>query len=718
MAERIEGTLERIIFFNEEKHYCVADFSPEKGEKIVVTGVFPGVECGEYLQLEGEWVRHPRHGAQFRATSFESRLPASVHGIRKYLGSGLISGIGKTYARKIVDHFGTETIRVISEESARLREVPGIGKERARAIKQAWDRHHAFRSVMIFLQTYGVTPSRCLKLVKRYGEETEAVLRSNPYRLASEVDGIGFKTADAIAVNLGLASDGRERIAAGLVHVGKMAEEEGHTALPRGDWVSRASELLGLAPYAIDPVLDASIGQKCIVALESGTILQGATLAGAEQRLARAIIDLATARSQLPPIKIDAAVQWARERAEIDFAPAQEQALRLALQKPVAVLTGGPGTGKTTILRVLVSILQPKKVRVALASPTGRAAQRLSEATGMEALTIHRLLEFDPATGGFLRKPGKPIEADYVIIDESSMLDTFLAASLIAAIRPGAHLLLVGDADQLPSVGPGNVLRDIIASGSFPVVRLDRIFRQASGSHIVGLAHSILAGQQSSGLQALEAPDKPALQGEVQWLEATDSATVLERIIRLVKYLAKACPGLNLRNDLQVLSPMHKGEVGVANLNERLREILNPGAVNQPGLFAAGDKVMQNRNNYELGIYNGDIGMVEKINPGGGGMEVTFGRQKVELGRSDFSDLSLAYAVTVHKSQGSEYPVVILPLVRQHFVLLQRNLLYTAVTRAKAALFLVGDQSALSMAVKRREGDQRITHLVPKIQGV
>lgn len=714
MPDSLKGTIERIVFSNEEKQFLVAEFSPENEKrKVTVTGVLPGVQCGESLVLSGEWVSHPRHGHQFRIESFESSLPSSVHGIRKYLGSGLIPGIGKTYAAKIVGHFGVETLEVISNKSSRLREVPGIGRERARKIKQGWEEHRAFREVMIFLQTYGVSASKCLRLVKRYGESTEKKLRSDPYTLADEIDGIGFRTADQIAVNLGLPSDGPARVAAGLSFCLQQAADEGHTAMARGDLLSQAAGILGLPREVVEPVLDRSVEEKTILPVEGGMLLQRPDLARSESRIAEALIRLVCAQSALPPIDLEKAVKWAEKRGGIEFAEEQGKALEVALSNPVAVLTGGPGTGKTTILSALTAILSAKKVQIALASPTGRAAQRMSESTGLEAKTIHRLLEFEPG-GGFVHNQKKPLPHDFIVVDETSMLDVRLAAALISAVKPGAHLLLVGDADQLPSVGAGDVLRNLIDCRRFPVVRLQRVFRQQGGSRIVELAYQVLGGKTSFPFPVVQTPTRPFEGGDAQFLDAADPETCLDRILRLVEYIPKTMRGIHPVRDIQVIVPLHKGVIGVANLNQALKEKLNPHA--SPGLFAVGDKVIQMRNNYDLGVFNGDTGIVKDCDAGDGSLRVDFAGNLVKFERNQTSDLSMAYAITVHKSQGSEYPVLILPLLKQHFLLLRRNLVYTAITRGKKAVFLVGDPDAYAMAVRQTGDSKRVTDLPRKIE--
>tara|TARA_R100000027_G_scaffold17520_1_gene12719 strand:- start:4463 stop:6625 length:2163 start_codon:yes stop_codon:yes gene_type:complete len=717
MGDQLKGTVERIVFSNEEKQYLVAEFSPEDSrEKITVTGVLPGVQCGESLILRGDWVSHPRHGKQFRVAEFRSHLPSSVHGIRKYLGSGLIPGIGKTYAGKIVDHFGQETLDVISTKSSRLREVPGIGKERARKIKEGWEEHRAFRSVMIFLQTYGVSAAKCLRLVKRYGESTEKILRANPYRLADEIDGIGFRTADQIAVNLGLPSDGPERIMAALSYTLQQAADEGHTAMVRGELLTQASEILGLPGDSVEPVLQRALKDEQLLGIESETLIQRPDLSRSESRLAKALLKLVWAPSALPSIRAEKAVEWAEAKAGFAFAPEQRQGLIAALKERVTILTGGPGTGKTTILSALVSILQAKKVRVGLASPTGRAAQRMSEATGAPAKTIHRLLEHDHGTGGFVHHEKKSLPLDFVIVDEVSMLDIRLAASLFAAVASGASVLLVGDPDQLPSVGPGDVLRNLIESERFPVVRLNRVYRQGGDSRIVDLAYQILGGNPAFPFAKGQGPSRPEVDGDVQWVLGEDPDTCLDRILRLVDYIPKAMPGIDPVRDVQVICPLHKGTIGVSNLNQKIKERLNRRRVEGEGLFSVGDKVIQSRNNYDLGVYNGDLGIVTRTDLGDGALEIEFSGNRIIVEKGHQGDLSLAYAITVHKSQGSEYPVLILPLMKQHFLLLRRNLVYTALTRGKQAVFFVGDPDAYAMAVRQTSVSKRLTDLVRKIR--
>jgi len=772
-TEALVGVLERIIFFNEENHYTIAELRPENGgtrqnahsaseessPKVTIVGALPGVECGETLHLRGEWTHHTQHGPQFRIAEFESQLPASVYGIRKYLGSGLVPGIGKVYSNKIVDAFGADTFRVLSEESARLRHVPGIGKKRATSIKQAWDDKRAERELYIFLQTYGVSPARCLKLVNRFGSEAKQVLTENPYRAAREIDGIGFKTADQIAINLGFANDAPPRLDAGLLYSLETLQEEGHSAYPRAELAVHAAALLNTSLDRIEARIDALITGKSIVAHAStshaqqdsqlanasGQIIQLPLNHRAETRIAASVARLTRSSSGLPPIKTDAAIVWAAEKAGFTFHPLQAAALSAALLHKVSILTGGPGTGKTTILRALVDILRAKKVRVHLAAPTGRAAQRLAETTGGYASTLHRLLKFEPAKGRFATNEDHPLATDFLIVDEASMLDVRLAAALLAAVPTRAHLLLVGDTDQLPSVGAGNVLNDLIAtspeigdwdlgrafaktasrradnssapekeSSTLPVTRLSAIYRQKGQSAIVTTAHAINAGDPTLPLVLHDPADLQAWP-DLCFITATDAQDCVAKILDLcTRDIPRALRWPQPIRDIQVLAPMHKGTAGVANLNAQLQTALNPqrealrwGSTE----FRSGDKIIQLRNNYDLNLFNGDIGTLTAIDGREGTLTADFDGEPHTLTRRDFGDLALAYCISIHKSQGSEYPIVIIPLLKAHFMMLQRNLLYTAITRGRKKVFLVGDPAAYAMAVRNADSKQRCTHL-------
>jgi len=712
----ISGVLERITFYNDENGFLIGKLKGNDGkDEIAVVGKAPKVQCGETLLLSGSWSVHPKHGKQFTFDNFESKLPASAYGIRKYLASGLIHGIGKTYASKIVDHFGADTLRVISEESARLLEIEGIGKMRAKSIKQAWEEQKAVREVMMFLQTYGVTDSLCLRLVRKYGNEAKHILETDPYRIIREVKGIGFKTADRIALNLGLASNGSPRIDAGILHTMQECEDQGHTHFERREIVLQAIELLEANSDEVEARMNCLLEQSEVVESKPSWIQQPAT-ARAELTLAQSLKFLLKGQSSLPSILVDKAIDWAQQKAGFEFADAQAEALKQSLSSKVSILTGGPGTGKTTILRALVAILRAKKTKIFLTAPTGRAAKRMSESTSHFAQTIHRLLKFDPSQGGFSVNENSPLVCDYLIMDESSMLDTRLAAALVRALPANAHLLLVGDADQLPSVGSGNVLKDLIESEKLPVTRLGVTFRQADDSGIVGLAHSILAGKSGPPVP-LEPSSALPRHHDVHFIRAESPEQCVEVVCNLCKNVLPKSMGINPQTDLQILAPLHRGVGGIGNLNDQIRDSINPiGATHVVGsmLFREGDKVIQTRNNYDKDVFNGDLGVIQRVDSINGVLEIDFEGKRITYERMEVTDLQPAYAISVHKSQGSEYPVVIFPLLKQHFMMLQRNLVYTGLTRAKRKVIFVGDPAAYAMAIRNNKTVDRKTDLVRK----
>ncbi len=733
--------LERILFLNEENHYTIAEFRREesrggegtKPEKITIVGILPGVQCGETLFLSGEWTLHSQHGDQFKIATFRSELPGSVYGIRKFLGSGLVPGIGRTYAEKIVDAFGTDTFRVLSEEFAKLRSVPGIGPKRALAIRAAWDEQRSFRELYIFLQTYGVTPGQCLKLVKQFGGEAKGILLNDPYRVAREIDGIGFRTADRIAINLGFANDAPPRLDAGLIFALETLQDDGHTALQEADLRDHCATLLETSAARLEARIEHLVTTNALVRhwpvtahptaapLPGSGILQLPHNDRWERKIAGTVSRLERAASGLPSIRVDAALIWAEQKAGFTFADQQRAAVRTALERKVSILTGGPGTGKTTIIRALVEILKAKRARVTLAAPTGRAAQRLSETTGGFASTIHRLLRFDPAKGSFTANESHPLAIDFLVVDEASMLDTRLAAALLQAIPSRAHLVLVGDIDQLPSVGAGNVLKDLIASNRAPVTRLQVIYRQTGQSGIVTTAHAINAGDPClpPAVRDVASLDPWC---DLSFLLADTPEDAVRKLVQLCQdFIPKHYAGINPIQDVQILAPMHKGPAGVANLNSLLQSTLNPQArgFKWGGVeFRPGDKVIQLRNNYDKNLFNGDIGTIEGIDTESGTVTASFDGDSHAFSRGELGDLSLAYAISIHKSQGSEFPLVIVPLLKGHFMMLQRNLLYTAITRGRKKAFIVGEPAAYGMAVRNNESKLRVTHLKEKLAAV
>ncbi|WP_322513672.1 ATP-dependent RecD-like DNA helicase [Chloroflexus sp.] len=721
---QLDGILERITFQSESDGYTVAQLRPTgKRHTVTIVGKLLGVQPGEQLILEGEWRDHPTHGRQFSVQRYHSRLPATIDGIRRYLGSGLIKGVGPATAKRITETFGKYTLDVLEREPERLREVPGLGRKKAELIAEAWRAQQRIKDLMLLLQDLGLPTGVAVRIYKHYGDDALRVVQQEPYRLADEVDGVGFRTADAIAAGLGIARDDPRRIAAGLRFALGQASDDGHCYLPWRELVERAASLLTVTAEQVQAVLAELLaaGQ-----LWRDAIVTAATpeqqpiylppLAFAEIGVANAIRRSLAQRSALAahytPSRWELVFAHLAERRGIDLSPQQRDAVRTALTSPVMLLTGGPGTGKTTSLRALVLLLRARGYRPLLAAPTGRAARRLSEATGIEARTIHRLLEYGP-DGSFRRNAENPLDCDLLVIDEASMLDIVLANQLLKATPPGAHLVIVGDADQLPSVGPGRVLGDLIESGIVPRVHLDAIFRQAAGSGIAANARRInegllpvWGGHDDFYFFAAETPERCA--------ELTVEL-VVERIPRRFGY--------DPRRDIQVLSPTHKGIAGVAALNAALQAALNPP---RPGvaeyrsgatIFRVGDRVIQQRNDYDRDVYNGDTGEVIAINAEEQTVVVRFedGRA-IRYSGLDLDDLALAYALSVHKSQGSEYPVVVLPLLMQHQPLLQRNLLYTAVTRARRLVVIIGDRRAIAAAVAAAEVERRYTGLGVRLQ--
>jgi exodeoxyribonuclease V alpha subunit len=717
----ISGVLEKITYLNEENGFVVARLQ-EKGKKDLTTivGNLSGIHPGESLKLVGKWVQNRRFGEQFQVETFEMMVPATVQGIRKYLSSGLIKGIGPVMAGRIVDLFDLGTLEIIETTPDRLSEVEGVGPKRIAMITEAWKEQREVKDIMIFLQGHGVSAAYSAKIYKQYGNQSIQRVRENPYRLSQDIHGIGFVTADRIAQHLGISPHSLIRARAGLIYVLKELAEDGHVCYLETDLVQKAEEMLKVDGEIIIQATKDLFREKEIfietVDRERGLkAVYLAPLYHAEAGSADRLKRLMEFPSNIRPIHEEKALQWIEERLNIELAPKQKEAILAGARSKVMVITGGPGTGKTTIITAILRILQGLKLRILLAAPTGRAAKRMSEATGWEARTIHRLLEYSPRKGDFKKDQENPLEADVVIIDETSMVDILLMDHLLRAVSPSTHLILVGDVDQLPSVGPGNVLKDIIDSGLFPVVRLTEIFRQAQKSAIVMNAHRIHQGEFPIllGLDHKEGTD-------FYFIEEEDPEKVLERMIGLYAEEIPRRFGFHPIKEIQVLTPMHRGILGDLNLNLELQKRLNPepaGITYGSMTFRLHDKVMQISNNYEKDVFNGDIGWISRINQEDREVVVDFDGRLIPYASSELDEIVLAYAISVHKSQGSEYPAVILPLTTQHYLLLQRNLIYTGITRAKKLMVLIGSKKALGIAIHHNKPRSRYTYLSVRLRG-
>ena len=709
--EVLAGLVERVTFHNPESGFCVLR-TKARGHRDLVTvvGHAAMVAAGEWITASGEWVNDRTHGQQFKARFLRCSAPSSTEGMEKYLASGTIRGIGPVYARKLVRAFGERVFDIIEGEPERLREVDGIGPVRVRRITEAWAEQKIVREIMVFLHSHGVGTARAVRIFKTYGTDAVQVMTENPYRLARDIRGIGFKTADAIAMKLGIDKTAMIRVRAGIAYALSEAMDDGHCGLPEADLVPMTAELLEAPEDLVETARDLELADGAVVAAKVTGIacLFLAGLYRAERVIAERLLRIAEGRLPWPEIDAGKALPWVEQRTGLSLAESQADAIRLALTSKVMVVTGGPGVGKTTLMNAILRILKAKDVNMVLCAPTGRAAKRLSEATGLEARTIHRLLEADPRRGGFRRDSDNPLRCDLLVVDETSMVDVMLMQALLKAVPDGAALLLVGDVDQLPSVGPGQVLADIIASEAVPVVRLTEVFRQAARSRIVSSAHRINRG----GIPDLSRPEGDS---DFYFVQADDPEAAAAGVVDLVKTRIPRRFRFDAVRDIQVLCPMTRGAVGSRSLNIELQAALNPAGerkVERFGwTFAPGDKVMQIENDYDKDVYNGDIGYVEDVDPEAGELSAGFDGRTVTYGFGELDALVPAYAATVHKSQGSEYPAVVIPVLTQHYAMLQRNLLYTGVTRGKRLVVLVGQKKAVAIAVRNVSGRRRWSKL-------
>ena len=710
--EHLRGEVERLVYSSDESGFTICRLLvPGRGDLVTVVGTMPGIQPGERLHLRGRWINHPVHGYQFRADSYSSQLPASANAVRRYLASSLVKGIGPVLAGRLVDCFGDETLRVIEEQPERLSEAPGVGPRRVESIKQAWEEQQEIRGVMLFLQGHGVSAAYSTRIYKTYGQDAVGVVQENPYRLAQDVRGIGFITADKIARQMGIDEHSPHRAQAALEYLLLEQADEGHVFTSDADLVQMCQQRYDLP----EELLTASVGdlRKAgrIVLDGEAVYLRGLYLA--ERAVADSIRTLAASSGQRREFDAATAVDWASRRMGVELTGEQREAVHEAVSQKVFILTGGPGTGKTTILRAVISILEALGQRVALAAPTGRAAKRLGEATGREAQTLHRLLEFKPGEGGYGRNAGRPLDVDAVVVDETSMLDIVLCHHLLQAVPRHASVLFVGDANQLPSVGPGKFLGDVLESGAVPFLRLERIFRQGERSGIVEAAHRVNRGL----LPSLASGDSLR---DFYFVEAGEPEATANAVVRLCAERIPARFGLRPVRDVQVLCPMNRGAVGVHQLNDRLREALNPVGTEVTRFgrtFRVGDRVLQSVNNYDKGVFNGDLGWVAGVDHAGGRITVNFEETGVDYDFSELDELQPSFAMTVHRSQGSEFPAVVVPVLTQHYPMLQRNLLYTAITRGRRLVVVVGSRRALAMAVRNGRPGERNSRLRVRLSG-
>jgi exodeoxyribonuclease V alpha subunit len=719
VTEEISGLIERVTFHNDDSGFCVLRVKTTgRREETTVIGSLPSVTAGEWLVAEGGWVRDKEHGLQFKASTMKTVPPTTAEGIERYLGGGLVKGIGPILAKKLVGRFGAEVLTVIEERPAELQSVDGIGPKRRERIAHAWQEARQVREIMLFLHSQGVSTSRAVRIFKTYGEQAIAKVRENPYTLAKDIYGIGFTTADQIAQKVGIPRDSINRATAGIDHVLLESTSDGHCALPLEKLKPAAVKLLEVPEAKVEQALSQMLtsGSLLLEEIDSEPLIFLPHLRKAEEGVAARIKCLAGMATLYPPIDFDKAVAWCERRTGKTLAPSQREALKTVLGNRVVIITGGPGVGKTTLVNSILMILRAKGVKCLLCAPTGRAAKRLTETTGLEAKTIHRLLEIDPKTGRFTRNEGNPLACGLLVVDETSMVDVPLMHSLVRAVPNYAGLILVGDVDQLPSVGPGTVLRDLIESSVVPVVRLTEVFRQAAGSQIITNAHRIRRGQM------------PELRGagpssDFHFVEREEPEKIVATLVKLVLERIPERFHFDPIRDVQVLCPMNRGSLGVRELNTALQGALNPVRPGEPAVerfgwrFQVRDKVIQTENDYDKEVFNGDIGTIERIDPVEHEVVIRFDDRRVSYDFGELDEVGLAYAVTIHKSQGSEFPAVVIPLATQHYMLLQRNLIYTGITRGKRLLVLVGQKKALGIAVRNDRPQRRYSGLLASLRG-
>ena len=714
-TERLSGSVERVTFHSEESGFCVLRVKV-KGhlELVTVIGSAASITPGEYIECIGVWTNDRTHGMQFKSNQLKVVPPTTLEGIEKYLSSGMVKGIGPHFAKILVKAFKENVFAVIESEPESLLKLPGIGKKRVEKITSAWSEQKAIREIMVFLQSHGVGTGRAVRIYKTYGNEAIIKVTENPYRLALDIHGIGFKTADLIAGKLGIAPDSLIRAQAGVRHVLQELSGDGHCAAPWETLVEESVKLLEIPVVILEQAILEEITLENLVQEDIGgrPCLFLTPLQRAEVGTAASIRRILEGSTPWGNIDIDKAIPWVAEKAGLALSASQQEAVRLALTSKAVVITGGPGVGKTTLVNSILLIIQAKHLRVTLCAPTGRAAKRLSESTGLEAKTIHRLLEFDPKSYGFKRGKDNPLDTDLLVIDESSMVDIVLMNKLLSSVPSRAALMIVGDVDQLPSVGPGAVLADIIDSKAVPTVRLTEIFRQAASSRIIVNAHRINKGEMPLKAEGTELSD-------FYFIPAETPEEIYAKIVQVVTERIPKRFGLHPVKDVQILTPMNRGGLGARSLNVELQKVLNeksePKISRFGTTFAPGDKVIQTVNNYDKEVFNGDIGHIESIDVEEGLLTVKYDDRLVEYEFGELDEVQLAYATSIHKSQGSEYPAVVIPLAMQHYTLLERNLIYTAVTRGKKLVTIIGQPKALAMAVKNRKSNRRLTNLTARL---